>query len=356
MTRLTESTVEEATLEWLAELGWQVLYGPDIAPDTADAERDSYDQMILKRRLQNALLQLNPSLPDAALEDALHRLARPDGATMEARNHAFHLMLVNGVNVEYRDEDGAIRGAQARVLDVDHPDNNNWLAANQFTVAENRHRRRPDIVLFVNGLPLGIIELKSPADPNATIRMARQQLQTYKTELPTLFSMNEFLIVSDGLEARVGTTTSEWEWFKPWRTLPGEESAQTVTGLRTMLHGVAKPSHFLALIRDFIVFDDGGGSLAKKMAGYHQFHAVRVAIGETIRAAAIRCGDDDTLDSADSGKPGARLGGSPGDRRIGVVWHTQGIRQEPDHGVLRGGSHPGACHGEPHGCGDHRPQ
>ena len=325
MTRFDESAVEEATLEWLTELGWQVLYGPDIAPDAVNTERNSYDQIILERRLQNALLQLNPNLPDAALKDALHKLARPDGATIEVRNRAFHLMLVNGVNVEYRDEDGAIRGAQVRVLDVDHPDNNNWLAANQFTVAENRHRRRPDIVLFVNGLPLGIIELKSPADPNATIRMARQQLQTYKTELPTLFSMNEILMVSDGIAARVGTITSEWEWFKPWRTLPREGSAQNVTELSTMLHGVAKPSYFLALIRDFIVFDDdGGGSLTKKMAGYHQFHAVRVAIGETIRAAAIRRGDDDTLDSADSGKPGARLGGSTGDRRIGVVWHTQG--------------------------------
>ncbi len=325
MTRLDESAVEEATLEWLTELGWQVLYGPDIAPDTVNAERNSYDQLILERRLRNALHQLNPNLPDAALEDALHRLARPDGATIEARNRTFHLMLVNGVNVEYRDDDGAIRGAQVRILDVNHPGNNNWLATNQFTVAENRHRRRPDIVLFVNGLPLGIIELKSPADPNATIRMARQQLQTYKTELPTLFSMNEILMVSDGIAARVGTITSEWEWFKPWRTLPGEESAQNVTELRTMLHGAAKPSHFLALIRDFIVFDDdGGGSLTKKMAGYHQFHAVRVAIGETIRAAAIRRGDDDTLDSAGSGKPGARLGGSTGDRRIGVVWHTQG--------------------------------
>ena len=259
------------------------------------------------------------------MEDALHRLARPEGATIEARNRAFHLMLVNGVNVEYRDEDGAIRGAQVHVLDVDHPSNNNWLATNQFTVVENRHRRRPDIVLFVNGLPLGIIELKSPADPNATIRMARQQLQTYKTELPTLFSMNEILMVSDGIAARVGTITSEWEWFKLWRTLPGEKSAPNVPELRTMLHGVAKPSHFLALIRDFIVFDDdGGGSLTKKMAGYHQFHAVRVALGETIRAASIRRGDDDALDSADNGKPGARLKGSTGDRRIGVVWHTQG--------------------------------
>ena len=264
-------------------------------------------------------------MPVPALKDAFHKIACLKGATVEARNRAFHLLLVNGVNVEYFDDNGAIRGAQVRILDTDHPANNDWLAINQFTVTENHNRRRPDIILFVNGLPLGVIELKNPADPSATTRMARQQLQTYKSELPTLFSTNEILMVSDGIEARVGTITSEWEWFKPWRTLPGEKAAQNVTELKTMLHGVAEPGRFLALIRDFIVFDDdGGGSLTKKMAGYHQFHAVRVAIGETIRASAIRRGDDHTLGDLDGGKPGARHGGSIGDRRIGVVWHTQG--------------------------------
>ena len=325
MTVITEDEVESAVLVWLAAQGWKTAGRQDIAPDTHGAERDYYNQVILEHRLQDALAKLNPDLPVSALRDAFHKITHLNGTTVEMRNHIFHLMLVNGVNVEYRDKDGSIRGSQVRVLDVYHPDNNNWLATNQFTVTENRHRRRPDIVLFVNGMPLGIIELKNPADPNATIRMARRQLQTYKKELPTLFSMNEMLIVSDGIEARIGTVTSEWEWFKPWRTLPGEESAPNVTELKTMLHGVAKPSHFLELIRDFIVFDDdGGGFLTKKMAGYHQFHAVRVAIGETIRAAAIGRGDDDTLDSTDSGKPGARLRGSIGDRRIGVVWHTQG--------------------------------
>ena len=325
MTKLSEASVEDAALKQLADIGWQVIHGPDIAPDTIGAERNSYEQVILERRLRDAMYKLNPNLPDTALRNASHKITRLKGTTVEARNRTFHLMLVNGVNVEYRDDGGVIRGAQVRILDVDHPDNNNWLATNQFTVTENRNRRRPDIVLFVNGLPLGIMELKSPADPNATIRVARQQLQTYKTELPTLFSMNEILMVSDGIAARVGTITSEWEWFKPWRTLPGEESAQNMPELRTMLHGVVKPSNFLALIRDFIVFDDDGGSfLTKKMAGYHQFHAVRVAIGETIRAVTIRRGDDDTLDSANSGKLGTSHGGSTGDHRIGVVWHTQG--------------------------------
>ena len=225
-------------------------------------------------------------------------------------------MLINGVNVEYRDEDGVIRGAQARILDMDRPDNNDWLAVNQFTVTENRNRRRLDVVLFVNGLPLGIIELKSPT--GAHIQSAWRQLRTYKAELSTLFAMNEILVVSDGVEARMGTITSEWEWFKPWRTLPGESSPRGTSGLRTMLCGVAEPNHFLALIRDFVVFD-AGGPPAKKIAGYHQFHAVRIAIRETLRASLGR-GDED----AGGGGPGAIRGGVPGDRRIGVVWHTQG--------------------------------
>ena len=313
MTVFDESAVEEVALGWLAELGWQVQHGPDIAPDTPNAERDGYEQVILERRLQDALSRLNPRLPDTALKDAIHRLTHPNGATVEERNRAFHLMLVNGVNVEYRDDNGSIRGAQARVLD-DNLTNNDWLAINQFTVTENRHRRRPDIILFVNGLPLGIIELKSPT-ATATIKEAWQQLQTYKAELPTLFSMNEILMVSDGIEARVGTITSEWEWFKPWRTL-SDEPAQKTTGLGTMLHGVAERNSFLALIHNFVVFDDdGGGTITKKMAGYHQFHAVRVAIGETVRAAAAR------HDTANASKP---KGGAAGDRRIGVVWHTQG--------------------------------
>ena len=325
MTVITEDEVEASTLSWLAAYGWQTAGRRDIAPGTHGAERDDYSQVVLKQRLQDALTKMNPDLPASALRDAFHKIIHLKGTTMEARNRAFHLMLVNGVNVEYRDDGGVIRGAQVRVLDTDYPGNNDWLATNQFTVTENRNRRRPDIIMFVNGLPLGIIELKNPADPNATTRMARQQLQTYKTELPTLFSMNEILMVSDGVEARVGTITSEWEWFKPWRTLPGEGPTQNVTELRTMLHGVAEPGHLLALIRDFIVFDDdGGGSLTKKMAGYHQFHAVRVAIGETVRAAAIRRGDDHTSDDTGDGKPGAGHGGSPGDRRVGVVWHTQG--------------------------------
>ena len=230
MTTLSESTVEAAALEWLETVGWKVAHGPDIAPDTPGAERDDYGQVALAGRLRQAVARLNPALPASALDDALRRLTHPEGAALEARNRAFHRMLVNGVNVEYRSGDGVIRGEQARVIDFDNWAANDWLAVNQFTVTENQNQRRPDVVLFVNGLPLAIIELKNPVDEEADVWTAWQQLQTYKAELPTLFSMNEALIVSDGLAARIGTLTAGKEWFKPWRTISGETLAGRWTG------------------------------------------------------------------------------------------------------------------------------
>ena len=325
MTRFTESTVEQAALGWLENLGWNTAHGPDIAPDTLGSERDDYSEVVLQWCLRDALASLNPYLPLGALEDAFRKLTRPEGPTLETRNRTFHLMLIEGVTVEYRTEDGAVRGAQVRVINFDDPANNDWLAVNQFTVVENKHERRPDIVLFVNGLPLGVIELKNPADEDATIRTAWQQLQTYKAELPTLFSMNAALMVSDGVEARIGTLTAGVEWFKPWRTIAGENLANPrLTQLQVMLEGVCEPGRFLLLIRGFIVFeDDGSGALAKKMAGYHQFHAVQVAVTETLRAAELQ--QAAKLEAgAGRHEVGHKAGGAPGDRRIGVVWHTQG--------------------------------
>ena len=256
------------------------------------------------------------------MDDAYRKLMRPEGSTLKDRNRAFHRMLVNGVEIEYRDAEGRVRGDQVRVVDFETAGNNDWLAVNQFSVTENRDTRRPDVVLFVNGLPLGVIELKNPADEDATIRTAWNQLQTYKAELPTLFAKNEALVVSDGNEARVGTLTGGWEWFKPWRTVTGETLADSqLTELQVMLQGVFEPSRFLALVRDFIVFEDDGGALAKKMAGYHQFHAVRVAVDETLRAAELQAFADARRGRYEAGR---RPGGEPGDRRIGVVWHTQG--------------------------------
>ena len=326
MTTITEADVEQAALDWLSALGWKVAHGPDIAPDTPNVERSDYGQVVLGQRLRDALAELNPSLPASALDDSYRKLIRPEGSTIEARNRAFHRMLVEGVAVEYRADGGALRGAQAQVIDFDNPANNDWLAVNQFTATENRNTRRPDVVLLVNGLPLGVIELKNPADEDATIWTAWQQLQTYKAELPTLFSMNEVLMVSDGTEARIGTLTSGREWFKPWRTITDEGSADPhLTELQVMLEGVFEPGRFLAMVRDFIVFDDDGSStLVKKMAGYHQFHAVKVAVDETLRAAKLQRAEVQIAEAGGRYEAGRKPGGELGDRRIGVVWHTQG--------------------------------
>ncbi|MCG3201554.1 MAG: hypothetical protein NFCOHLIN_01424 [Gammaproteobacteria bacterium] len=322
---VTESVVEEAALAWLEAIGWHIAHGPDIAPDMPAAERRDYGEVVLAQRLRDALARLNPGLPAEALEDAFRKLTRPEGADLIQRNRALHRLLVDGVTVEYRDAEGAIRGAQARVIDFDDPASNDWLAVNQFTVVENKHTRRPDVVLFVNGLPLAVLELKNAANEDATIWSAFQQLQTYKTEVPALFATNAVLVVSDGIEARAGTITAGREWFKPWRTISGEALADAhMPELQVVIEGLLAPRRFLDLVRDFVVFeDDGGGRTSKKMAGYHQFHAVQVVVGETLRAAELARADR-VAESGGRYEAGRKPGGKPGDRRVGVVWHTQG--------------------------------
>jgi type I site-specific restriction-modification system R (restriction) subunit len=271
---------------------------------------------MLAQRLQDALAQLNPALPAEALGDALRKLTCPEGPTLEARNRGVHRLLVDGVTIEYRAADGVIRGAQARVLDFDDVDSNDWLAVNQFTVSEHKHTRRPDVVLFINGLPLVLIELKNAADEDATIWSAFQQLQTYKAELPSLFAFNAALVVSDGVEARIGTFTAGREWFKPWRTIWGESLADPhLPELQVILEGVFDKPRLLDLVRHFIVFEDaGGGPLVKKMAGYHQFHAVNVAVAETLRAAQLQQEADRVAEGRGGYEAGQRPGGHPGDR------------------------------------------
>ena len=285
----TETVVEDATLGWLESLGYAILHGPDIAAGMVGAERSdpNYRDVVMEGRLRQALVQLNPDLPPEALEDAYRKLTRTDAPSLQERNRAVHRMLVDGVTVEYRRKDGSIAGAQAWVIDFDKADNNDWLAVNQFTVAEGQHVRRPDVVLFVNGLPLAVIELKNSADENATIWSAYQQLQTYQAQIPTLFATNAVLLVSDGVQARIGALGAGKEWFKPWRTITGrEDAAAKLTELQVVLEGVFDQRRFLDLVRYFLVFEDeGGGKLIKKMAGYHQFHAVNVAVEETLRAA-----------------------------------------------------------------------
>jgi type I restriction enzyme R subunit len=324
---LNESIVEEAALAWLETLGYAVLHGPDIAPGMPGAERSdpSYREVVLEGRLRQSLARLNPDLPPEALEDAYRKLTRTDAPSLLERNRAMHRMLVDGVTVEYRRKDGSIAGAQAKVVDFDKPDNNDWLAVNQFTVAEGQHTRRPDVVLFINGLPLAVIELKNPADENATIWSAWQQFQTYQTQIPTLFATNAALVVSDGMEARIGAVGAGKEWFKPWRTITGREDASSkLAELQVVLEGVFEKRRFLDMLRYFIVFEDAGhGKLIKKMAGYHQYHAVNVAVEETLRAAQ-QASRKDIKDEQGRWESGLKPGGDPGDRRVGVVWHTQG--------------------------------
>jgi type I restriction enzyme R subunit len=299
---LTESTVEAATLDWFAGLGYAVRHGPDLAPGAPAAERASYAGVVLVERLRQALARLNPALPAEAREDALRKLLHPDNPGLVEANRRVHGFLVEGVPVEYRAPDGRVVYDAARLLDFDDPAANDWLAVNQFTVVEQGRTRRPDVVVFVNGLPLAVIELKDPADERATIRGAFNQLQTYLRDIPGLFPYNAALVISDGLAARIGTLTADWERFMPWRTITGDAVAPPgMPELEVLVKGVFAPHRFLDLVRHFIVFEVDRATVAKKLAAYHQYHAVNKAVACTVQAAA-----------------------PAGDRRIGVVWHTQG--------------------------------
>ena len=302
MSHVTESLVEDAALEWLAGLGYAVLYGPDISPDGSMPERGSYDQVLLTVRLREALARLNPHLPAETLEEVLRKVQQTETPSLIEENRRLHRYLIEGVPVEVAREDGSIGGDVAWLIDFADVDANDWLAVNQYTVIEGQKNRRPDVVLFVNGLPLSVIELKNPGDENATLDGAFNQLQTYKDQIPSLFRTNAVLVTSDGLHARLGSLTANLERFMPWRTVDGSAVApKGAPELGTVIEGVFEKARFLALIRDFTVFADTGSGLVKIVAGYHQFHAVRHAVKSTIAAASPK-----------------------GDRRIGVIWHTQG--------------------------------
>jgi len=301
MTRIAESHIEELALDWFEELGWAILHGPGIAPEEPASERASYSDVVLRGRLESAIDSLNPALPAQAKEEALRKVLHVDSLSLILRNRAFHKMLTDGVTVEVA-EDGAVRGEQVRLIDFDNPDANDWLVVNQFTVVEGQGNRRPDIAVFINGLPLAVIELKNPADENATIETARKQFETYKAEIPSLFTTNELLVISDGREARLGSITSPREWFLSWKTIKGDKlAASTDLELETLIKGVFDKERFLELVRHFIVFEDADDEIAKKIAAYHQFHATQRAIDQVVAAS----------------KP-------EGKKQGGVVWHTQG--------------------------------
>ena len=311
MPRFNEDVVEQAALGWLDELGYQVVFGGDIAPGESAAERASYGEVLLPGRLRAALLRINVHIPPAfrpgAVDEAIRKLSRTDSQNPLVNNHAFHRYLTEGVAVAYRDG-GQQRHGQIWLGDYADPAANDWLAVNQFTVTDvnlqsrAKTNRRPDVVVFVNGLPLALFELKNAADPDATIEDAFNQFQTYKADIPSLFTYNALLVIADGIEARIGTLTAGWEWFKPWRTVDGAVvDPPGQTQLETLIKGVFAPERLLDLIRYFVVFEIDGAAIAKKIAAYHQYHAVNKAIAETLKATQL-----------------------DGDQRVGVVWHTQG--------------------------------
>jgi type I restriction enzyme R subunit len=302
MAKVAESHVEEAALHWLAELGYQPVSGFDIGPDGPHSERASYGDVVLVERLRASIHRLNPNLSAETREEVLTKVLRSETPALIVENRRLHSFLIEGVPVEVRRDDGTIGGEQARLLDFFDPDANDWLAVNQFTVIEQKTNRRPDVVIFVNGLPLAVIELKNPGDENATIDGAFNQLQTYKAQISSLFRTNAALLTSDGLVARIGSLTADRERFMPWRTITGDDLApKGKPELETVLRGVFDRRHFLDILKDFVVFGDIGGDTVKILAGYHQFHAVRRAVACTLAATA----------------PG-------GDRKVGVIWHTQG--------------------------------
>ncbi|WP_237229072.1 type I restriction endonuclease subunit R [Rubinisphaera sp. JC750] len=299
--KFTENTVEEAVLEWMSDLQYSVLSGPEIAPGEAAAERNGFDEVVLVGRLREAIERLNPNIPDGAREDALRRVLRTETPNLHENNRLFHRMLVDGIDVEFQRDRRTVHD-KVWLVDFADPENNDWLAVNQFSITEGKHTRRPDVILFVNGLPLVVIELKNAADKNATTRKAFDQLQTYKLQLPTLMTYNVGLVASDGITARIGTLTAGWDRFMPWRTIEGKEIASKgKPELDVLIKGVFDKQRFLDVVHNFIVFEVDGGTVIKKMAGYHQFHAVNKAVECTLKAISPE-----------------------GDRRVGVVWHTQG--------------------------------
>jgi len=302
-TCLDEAQVEIVTVEYFRELGYEYVHGPKIAPDGEAPERADYGQVVLVGRLRAALGRVNPRVPDAAIEDAIRQATRTDSPCVIVNNRAFHRMLTDGVDVSWR-EKGSERHGKVWLVQRDPAkvDQNEFLVVNQFTVIEDKKNRRPDVVVFINGLPLAVIELKNPAEEKATIRHAFNQLQTYKNDIPGVFTFNEVLVISDGFWAKAGTLTAGWDRFQPWRTIDGASLApKGSVQLEVLIKGIFEKRRLLDFVLSFITFEDDGKVIAKKAAAYHQYWAVNKAVGCTVEAS----------------QPG-------GDRRIGVVWHTQG--------------------------------
>lgn len=298
---MNETQLENLCLDWFAENGWEVVHGIDIAPDSSNPFRKDFKQVLLEKDIQAAFERLNPHLPAGCFEQVWQKLSKPESLDLVTNNRAFHRMLLEGVPVTYKKQDDWVHD-HAFLVDFNHVHQNRFVAINQFTILGTKQPRRPDIICFINGIPFAVLELKSPTDENADIWDAFNQLQTYKEEISDLFVFNEALVVSDGVTARVGSLTANQERFLPWRTIKNEDDKPALEWeLETVIRGFFDRELFLDYIRFFVLFETDGEKTIKKIAGYHQFHAVREAVQATIAAA-----------------------NPTGDKKAGVVWHTQG--------------------------------
>lgn len=297
-----ESQLEEAALEWFEELGYELVFGPDIAPEGEYPEREDYSDVILAERLKDALSRINPKMPASAIEEAFRQITIPQSPSLLMNNKLFQKMITDGVDVQVKQADASYRTEKVYVFDYDKPLNNELMVVNQFTILEHGVEKRPDIIVFINGIPLVVVELKSAIDENVDISDAYNQLQAYKSVIPSLFTYNSFMVTSDGINARAGTLTSDEDRFMAWRTIDGDGTAPvSIPQLEVLIKGMFQRDRFLDIIKHFILFQTDGKDIFKILAGYHQYHAVNKAVDSTERATREK-----------------------GDRRIGVVWHTQG--------------------------------
>ena len=313
---ITEDQLEQLCLDWFKAIGYDYVCGYDIAPDGDNPERSDYRQIVLFDRLVNQLQKINPHIPVSVLETVSQQISKPETPILIKSNKTFHRLLLEGVKVEFKEGDKS-KTDYVQLVDFSDVTNNQFLVVNQYTITGSKGNRRPDVIVFINGLPLAVIELKNPADESADIWSAYQQLQTYKGEVSDLFTFNEALMVSDGLHARVGSLTANKERFLPWRTISNEDDKPLFEyQLETLVKGFFKPELFLDYIHYFILFEQDGDALIKKIAGYHQFHAVREAVRATVIAA--------QKDGIAEKRAGYADKVEPGSGKAGVVWHTQG--------------------------------
>lgn len=333
---MTENEIEKLAITLLEHQGYTYINGVHLAPDAPDSERTTFEEVVLKQRLENAVRRINPTIPLDAQQDAVKQILRIASPDVLSNNETFHRLLTEGIPVTKR-VDGQVRGDRVFLIDFENPLHNEFLVVNQFTIVENGVNKRPDIILFVNGLPLVVIELKNATDDKTTIQSAFRQIETYKAMISSLFTFNAFSVISDGLEAKAGTISAGLSRFMAWKTSDGvKEASKQISQLETLIKGMLQPSVLLDLVRHFVVFEkfkkeDADGIVTvqtvKKLAAYHQYYAVNRAVESTKRASGFvskqTIGNLLNESPESYGLPGVK-NQPEGDRKGGVVWHTQG--------------------------------